>query len=167
MTTPIAASRSRPSPIFTIAWVLLLIIGAFTVLSSLFDLAADARTGLPSDHVGAFSNIAGVVWQTAQQSSPGMTQYITRLEVAYAVHELVYGILFLLILAIPFRQGARWAWWARWAVLLANLTYTITFGAHDSTILIESLALDILIPMLLLVQIPRFFGHEQQTSVSN
>ncbi len=29
---------------------------------------------------------------------------------------------------------------------LANLTYTITFGAHDSTILIESLALDILMP---------------------
>ena len=45
-------------------------------------------------------------------------------------------------------------------VLLANLTYTITFGVHDSTILIESLALDILVPVLLLVQIPRFFGRQ-------
>lgn len=158
--TPVSGSRSKPSPVFTIAWVLLLIIGAFTVLSSLFDLVADARTGIPSDHLGAFSNIAGVVWQSVQQSSPGITQYITRLEVAYAVHELVYGILFLLTLAIPFRQGARWAWWACWAVLLANLTYTITFGAHDSTIQIESLALDILVPVLLLVQIPRFFGRQ-------
>jgi hypothetical protein len=109
MATPVAAPRSKPSPIFTTAWVLLLIIAAFTVLSSLFDLVADARMGLPSDHLGAFSTIAGAAWQVAQQSSPGITQYITRLEVAYAVHELVYGILFLLILAIPFRQGARWA----------------------------------------------------------
>ena len=108
------------------------------------------------------SRLAGVVWQTAQQSTPGMTQYITQLEVAYAVHELVYGILFLLILAIPFRQGARWAWWACWAVLLANLTYAFTFGAHDSIILLESLALDILIPVLLLVQIPRFFGDQRE-----
>jgi hypothetical protein len=141
--------------------VLLLIIGAFTVLSSLFDLVADARTGLPSDHLAAFRNMAGIVWQTAQQTSPGITWYITRLEVAYAVHELVYGLLFLLILAIPFRQGARWAWWACWAVLLANLTHTITFGAHDSTILVESLALDILLPVLLLVLIPRFFGRQR------
>jgi hypothetical protein len=167
MATPVAAPRSKPSPIFTTAWVLLLIIAAFTVLSSLFDLVADARMGLPSDHLGAFSNIAGAAWQAAQQSSSGITQYITRLEVAYAVHELVYGILFLLILAIPFRQGARWAWWACWVVLLANLTYTFTFGAHDSTILIESLALDILIPVLLLVQIPRYFGYQQQTSRGN
>jgi hypothetical protein len=161
------APASKPSPIFTIAWVLLVIIGAFTILSSLFDLAADTRTGLPSDHLGAFSNIAGTVWQTAKQASPGITQYITQLEVAYAVHELVYGILFVLILAIPFRQGARWAWWACWAVLLANLTYTITFGAHDSTILIESLALDVLVPLLLLVQIPQFFGHQQPDSAGS
>jgi hypothetical protein len=169
MTTskPASAPFRKSSPIFTIAWVLLLIIAAFTVLSPLFDFVADARTGLPSDHLGAFSNIAGVAWQTAQQSSPGITQYITWLEVAYAVHELVYGILFLLILAIPFRQGARWAWWACWAVLLANLTYTITFGAHDPTILIESLTLDILIPVLLLVQIPRFFGRQQHTSAGS
>jgi hypothetical protein len=143
-----------------VTWVLLLIIAAFTVLSPLFDLVADARTGLPSDHLGAFQSLAGVIWPTAQQQSPGITQYITRLEIAYAVHELVYGILFLLILAIPFRQGARWAWWACWAVLVANLTYTFTFGTHDTTILIESLALDILIPVLLLVHIPRFFGRQ-------
>ena len=155
-----AASRSKPSPIFTSAWLLLLLIAALTVLSSLFDLVADARTGLPSDHLGAFQSLAGVIWSTAQQQAPGITQYITRLEIAYAVHELVYGILFLLILAIPFRRGARWAWWACWAVLLANLTYTFTFGTHDSTILLESIAFDVLIPVLLLVNIPWFFGRQ-------
>ena len=155
-----AASLNKPSPILTAAWVLLLIIAAFIVLSPLFDLVADARTGLPSDHLGAFQSLAGVMWPTAQQQSSGITQYITRLEIAYAVHELVYGILFLLILAIPFRQGARWAWWACWAVLLANLTYTFTFGTHDSTILLESVAFDVLIPVLLLVHIPRVFGRQ-------
>jgi hypothetical protein len=59
------------------------------------------------------------------------------------------------------------AWWACWAVLLANLTYTIIFGAHDSAILIESLALDILVPVLLLVQIPRFFGRHQDISADS
>ncbi len=158
--TSVATSRSKSLPIFTVAWVLLLIIAAITVLSPLFDLAADVRTGLPSDHLGTFQSLVGVIWPTAQRQASGITQYITRLEIAYAVHELVYGILFLLILAIPFRHGARWAWWACWAVLLSNLTYTLTFGTHDSTILIESLTLDILIPVLLLVHIPRFFGRQ-------
>jgi hypothetical protein len=47
---------------------------------------------------------------------------------------------------------------------LANLTYTITFGAHDSTILMENLALDILVAVLLLIQIPRLFGRQQPSS---
>jgi hypothetical protein len=99
----------------TVAWVLLLVLGGFFVFAALSDLAADARTGLPSDHVGAFQAVAGVSWDAARQAATGVTRYVTMLEVAYAVHELVFAILFLVVLAIPFRRRARWAWWACWA----------------------------------------------------
>lgn len=153
------ADARKSSRYFTIVWVLLLIIGAFFLLAPLLDLAADARVGLPSDHMGTFSNIVGMSWSAAQYAAPGVTKYITLLEVAYAVHELVFGILFLVIVAIPFRQRARWAWWTCWAVMLANITYTLTFGSHDATILARSLITGIALPVLLLIQIPVFFAR--------
>jgi hypothetical protein len=142
-----------------ITWILLLLLGALFLFASLSDLAADFRTGLPSDHTGTFHTVTGVAWTGAQSSSQGMTQYITLLETAYAVHELVFALLFLLIVAIPFRRRARWAWWACWVPMLANITYSLTFGRYDSTVLAYSLVADIALPVLLLVHIPAFFGR--------
>jgi hypothetical protein len=155
------APSTRTSPRYlTVAWALLLLLGAFFLFAALSDLATDARTGLPSDHMGAFRSIAGLTWDAAKRSSPGITQYVTLLEYAYAVHELVFGILFLVVVAIPFRRGMRWAWWSCWAIMLANLAYSLTFGRHDSTILARSLIADIALPALLLVHIPVFFGRQ-------
>ena len=145
--------------LFSGAWVLLLVLGAFYIFAPLSDLLADARTGIPSDHTTAFQKIAGTPWASAKQSAPGITHYVTRLEVGYAVHELVFGILFLCIVAIPFRRRRRWAWWACWAAMLADVAYSLTFGGYDSTILARSLVADIALPVLLLVQAPLFFGH--------
>ncbi len=142
-----------------VAWVLLLLLGAFYIFAPISDLIADTKTGLPSDHIGTFANVAGTSWDSATQSAPGATKYVTLLEVAYAVHELVFGILFIIILAIPFRRRQRWAWWASWAVMLANITYSLSFGRHDSTILYRSLIADIALPVLLLLHIPAFFGR--------
>lgn len=141
-----------------VAWALLLLLGAFYLFAPVSDLAADARTGLPSDHLGTFADVAGMSWGTAKQAAPGATKYVTLLEVAYAVHELVFGILFILIVAIPFRRRQRWAWWACWVPMLANITYSLTFGRHDQTILYRSLIADIALPVLLLIHIPAFFG---------
>jgi len=58
------------------------------------------------------------------------------------------------IVAIPFRKRQRWACWA---VLIADVGYSATFGRYSSTILCQSLIGDIALPVLLLVQIPRFF----------
>ncbi len=142
-----------PLRFLTIAWVLLLLLGAFYLLAPL----ADTRTGLPTDHASTFATVAGLPWERATQSAAGPTRYITLLEVAYAVHELVFGILFLLIVAIPFRGRERWAWWACWVPMLANVTYSLTFGRHDATLLARSLIADIALPVLLLIQIPAFF----------
>jgi hypothetical protein len=144
----------------TVAWVLLLLLGLFFIFAPLSDLAADRSTGIPTDHQGTFTQVAGTPWASAKQSAPGLTRYVTLLEVAYAVHELVFGILFIVIVALPFRQRRRWAWWACWAVMLANITYSLTFGRHDTTVLYRSLIADIALPILLLVHIPTFFGRQ-------
>jgi len=149
----------RPSRLFTVAWALLLLVGLFYIVAPILDLLADRSTGLPSDHTGAFQSIAGTSWSAAQQTAPGFTSYITQLEIAYAVHELVFGILFIVIVAIPLRRRALWAWWSCWAVMLANITYSLTFGAHDPTILTRSLVADIAVPVLLLALAPFVFGR--------
>lgn len=139
------------------AWICLLVLGAFFLFAALSDLVADARFGLPSDHTATFSLVAGISWSSAQQSSQGITRYITLLEITYAAHELVFGLLFLIILAIPFRRRAHWAWWACWIPMLANLAYTFTFGRSGGTTLVYSLIADVALPILLLLHIPAFF----------
>jgi hypothetical protein len=111
-----------------------------------------------TDHLDAFSTMAGVTWNTAKLSSPKITHYITSLEIAYAVHELVFGLLFLIIVAIPFRRRARWAWWAWWVPMLASLAYTLTIGHYGTTTLVYSPIADVALPVLLLIHVPAFFG---------
>jgi hypothetical protein len=142
-----------------VAWALLLVLGAFFVVAAVSDLAADLRVGLPADHTAAFGQIVGSGWASVSAATPGLAHYITLLEVAYAVHELVFGLLFLVIVAIPFRRRMRWAWWACWAPLLANLAYSLTFGRHDPTLLARSLVGDIGLPLALLIHVPAFFGR--------
>src|SRR6476661_1608964 len=102
-----AATARRPRYL-GVGWVLL---GLFFLFAPLADLAADRSSGLPSDHKGTFQAVAGVSWSAAKGSSHGISRYITLLETGYAVHELVFGIMFLVILAIPCRRGERWTWW--------------------------------------------------------
>lgn len=160
-------SRSPQSRLLLAAWILLLVLGALFVFASLSDLLADARTGLPTDHTATFNNAAGMTWNSAQHAAPGITSYITLLETTYAVHELVFGLLFLIIVAIPFRRRARWAWWACWIPMLANLTYTATFGRSGGTTLVYSLIADIALPVLLLLHIPAFFGPSARRTRSS
>ncbi len=141
-----------------LAWILLLLLGILFLFAPISDLLADARTGLPSDHLEAFRAIAGVSWANAQRTAPTITHYVTSLEVIYAFHELVFGLLFLIIVAIPFRHRARWAWWACWVPMLANLAYTLTIAHYSTTTLVYSLVADIALPVLLLLHIQAFFG---------
>ncbi len=95
-------SHTKQPRYLLLAWILLLLLGALFVFAPFSDLVADARVGLPSDHLEAFHTITGVTWKSAKLLSPKITQYVTLLEVTYAVHELVFGLLFLILVAIPF-----------------------------------------------------------------
>ncbi|MGW1803204.1 hypothetical protein ACWCQN_47260 [Streptomyces sp. NPDC001984] len=68
-----------------------------------------------------------------------------------------FGLLFLAVVIFAFRQGQRWAWFACWAVLIAAIGYSATFGANDSTLLNRSLVADVALPVLLMIAAPSFF----------
>ena len=106
-----------------------------------------------------FTALAGTSFAHARATVPGTVRYITLLERGYAVHELTFALLLAVIIAVPFRQGRRWAWWAAWLTLVADLGYTLTFGVHDHSILVRALLIDIALPVLLLAHIPAFFGR--------
>jgi hypothetical protein len=100
----------------------------------------------------------------AASSSPGVTRYITKLEVGYALHELTFAVLFLLVVLIALRRRRAWAWWAAWAVMIADIGYTVTFGRHDATILARGPVADIAVPVFLLLCAPAVLGR--RTSVA-
>jgi hypothetical protein len=156
-TTATENVRHHRSPWQTAAWIGLLLLGGLYLFGATNDLIADSRTGIPTDHIGTFTSIAGTNWDVAQHTASGATAYITLLERGYALHELVFAILFLTILAIPFRHRQRWAWFACWTPTIANLGYALTFGAHDTAIGYRSLIALIALPVLLLAHIPAFF----------
>jgi hypothetical protein len=154
-TTTASAGRRRAPWWQTASWVGLILLGAFNLYAAIADLAAGATgTGLPTDHTGTFTALTGQTWAPFKAAQPGAAHYITLIERGYALHELVFAILFLIIVAIPLRARQRWAWWACWAVLIAYLGYTLTFGIHDHTILARSLIGVIALPILLLAQLP-------------
>ncbi|HXR66445.1 MAG TPA: hypothetical protein VN729_11000 [Ktedonobacteraceae bacterium] len=152
-------AQSQPRYLL-VSWILLFLLGVLFFLASIFDLLADIRTGLPSDHLEAFHALTGLTWSNAQQSTPQIVHYVTTLEITYAVHEMVFALLFLLIVTFPFRRRARWSWWACWVPMLANLTYTFALAHYSTTTLIYSLIADIALPILLLIHIPAFFRKQ-------
>ncbi len=155
MTAATAHTSGRQAPWWrTAAWAGLLLLGAFNLFAVASDLAADAGTGLPGDHAGTFTSVAGTGWASFRAAQPGAAHYITLLERGYALHELVFAVLFLVIVAIPLRARRWWAWWACWSVLIGYLGYTLSFGLHDPAILARSLIGVIALPVLLLAQLP-------------
>jgi hypothetical protein len=146
-----------------VGWIGLTLVAALLMFAVVSDLAADRRSGLPADHAGAFAALAGRTFGQVQQATPGVARYVTTLEVGYALHELTFAVLFAVIVLIPLRRRQRWAWWACWAVMIANVGYSATIGRHDATILARSLIGVIAVPVLLVVCAPAVFGRKPAT----
>jgi hypothetical protein len=142
-----------------VGWIGLTIVGVFLLFAVAADLASDRSTGLPADHEGAFTALAGRTFQSLRSASPGVAGYVTSLEVGYALHELTFALLFLAIVVIPLRRRRPWAWWACWAVMVANLGYTFTLARHDSAILARSLIAVVAVPVLLALCAPAVFRN--------
>jgi hypothetical protein len=145
-------------------WLLLVLLALLPVVFPLLDVAGTLRAGIPSDHAAAFRTLAGQDFSAV--ASTGPARYVRQLELGYALHELTFGLFFLVIVAIPFRAGQRWSWWACWIALLANIGYTLTFARYGATTLAYSLVPDVVLPLLLLAQVPRFFGSGRASTAA-
>lgn len=155
--SPDAAGGKRWLTVTRLAWAALLVLAAFPLVGAIADLFSDQHGGIPGDHTATFRALSGMTVSQAKVDVPGVLRYIHELEVGYAVHELVFGLLLVAVIVIPLRQRQRWAWFACWTVLIADITYAATFGAHDPTILRESLIGAIGMPVLLLALAPSYF----------
>jgi hypothetical protein len=142
-----------------VGWIGLALTAAFLLFAVANDLRADHSTGIPVDHAGAFTALAGQSFDTVRQATPGVARYITTMEVGYALHELTFVVLFLALVLIPLRRRQMWAWWTCWAIMIANLGYTFTIARHDSTVMSRSLIADIAVPVLLLLCAPAIFTN--------
>jgi|SRR5579872_3412983 len=143
---------TRSNRLTWVAWLLLAIISAVLLVFPLLDVAGILKMGIPSDHTTAFRALSGEDFTAFQSTGPAA--YVRQLEYAYALHELTFGLFFLVIVLVPLHRGDRWAWWSCWIVLIAYVGYTITFAHYSSTTLVYSLVPDAAIPILLLVIAP-------------
>jgi hypothetical protein len=157
MATGAVPAPARTRGLALVGLILLLLLGVFFLYGAVSDLIATVGGNIPADHHGTFTSLAGVSYSNVKAASPGIAGYIPVLERGYALHELTFALLFIAVLAIPFRRRQRWAWWAAWLPMIANLGYTFTFGTHDQAILTRSLIADIALPLLLVAHIPAFF----------
>lgn len=168
MTADHLSTHPRTRGLALAGLILMLLLAAFYLYGAVADLATAAGHNLPADHRGTFTSLAGRSYAHATAATPGIASYINVLERGYALHELTFAVLFIVLIAIPFRRRQRWAWWAAWLPMIANLGYTFTFGAHDPAILTRSLIADIALPVLLLAHIPAFFTRRgTSTSVTD
>jgi hypothetical protein len=95
-----------PKTLFTVGWVLLLLLAAALTLLSI-NAAYNPLTAQP-DGVTPSVTIADI----GAETSPEVATALRGRRVTAATWALAYGLLLLGVLLVPYRRGERWAWWA-------------------------------------------------------
>jgi hypothetical protein len=138
-----------------VAFVVLVAAGAFFAIGGAFDLLTDSRGSLPSDHTGTFQAVAHMSWQHARFVAHPITRYVTRAETAYSAFQLLFGVLLLVVVAIPLRRGERWAWWCCWLLIPGFAAFGGVYGQHDSGNLSAAVIAAVIAAAALIVFRPR------------
>jgi hypothetical protein len=137
------------------AFVVLLAAGAFFAIGGAFDVLADSRGNLPSDHTGTFQAVAHMSWQHARLVSHPITRYITRAEAAYSAFQVLFGVMLLVLVVIPLRRGERWAWSCCWLLIPGFAAFGVVYGQHDSGNLWAAVVAAVIAAAALIVLRPR------------
>ena len=151
---PRLRSTRRAASVRPVALAILLLGGAFLAIGAVFDLATDAAGKLPADHGSTFKAVTSLTWQQATAVAHPVTSYVTRAEAGYAAYELLFGVLFLIVAAIPLRRGEGWAWWCCWVLVLAFAAFATLFGVHNSADLGAAIAAGLLVALALIALLP-------------
>lgn len=105
-TQPRPRPTRRAAPVRPAALAIVLLGGAFLAIGAVFDLATDAAGRLPADHGATFTAVTSLTWQQATALAHPVTPYVTRAEAGYAAYELLFGVLLLVVAAIPLRRAS-------------------------------------------------------------
>jgi hypothetical protein len=150
---PLRRAR-RTASVRSVALAILVLGGGFLAIGAIFDLATDAAGNLPADHQSAFKAVTSLTWQQATAVAHPVTPYVTRAEAGYAAYELLFGVLFLIVVAIPLRRGERWAWWCCWVLDLALAAFAALFGVHNPADLATAIVAGLLVAVALIALLP-------------
>lgn len=151
---PRLRSTRRAASVRPAALAIVLLGGVFLAIGAVFDLATDAAGNLPADHGATFKALTSLTWQQATAAAHPVTTYVTRAEAGYAAYELLFGVLLLVVAAIPLRRGERWAWWCCWALVLAFAAFATLFGVHNSADLWAAIVAGLLVALALIALLP-------------
>lgn len=152
--------NSHPSPsVRRLAVIALVGVGAFLTIGAVFDLASDLGHQLPSDHTATFKALVGTSWGVARAVPHSAAPYVTRVEAAYAVYELLFGFAFLVLVFITVRRHERWAWWGCWLALGEFAGFAGLFGTHASGNIVAAIVAAAITGSALLVLRPGLTGE--------
>jgi hypothetical protein len=91
--------------LFLASWVILLVVSAFIVLGSCGSLLqAYSKT---DESLANYSTV-----QIREQGGDAAFKAFKARRVTAATWSMAYGLLAILVAAVPYRRGERWAWWA-------------------------------------------------------
>jgi hypothetical protein len=95
-----------PKTLFTVGWVLLLLLAAALTLLSI----NSAYLPLAARPDGVTSSVT--IDDIGAETSPEVATALRGRRVTAATWALAYGLLLWGVLLVPYRRGERWAWWA-------------------------------------------------------
>jgi hypothetical protein len=122
-------AQQRPAIYGRYAWVLLVLVAAFMTLAAIgyivFGLQAipDYELSLPDGRVSTGPLL--------EQSPAPLTPIFQNTLMEYGIMRAALGILVIVVAAVPYRRGQRWAWYALWVLPLALL------GANINAVRLE------------------------------
>lgn len=120
------SAQTSPGALARHAWKILLglavVIGLFGVGDLIFGLEAD-----PAIPVG----VAGLTPDEIRQTSEPLARLIDLQVTSGAIQLISISALWGAILALPFRRGERWAWYAMWTFPAWSLSVALIFLSVD------------------------------------
>jgi hypothetical protein len=144
-----------------LSWFLLL----FAVVMVVFGVG-DVLSGVTADPAIA-TGLTGLSLRELQEQDPAgyrLFDFATR---GLGLNLALVGLLAMAILFVPYRAGARWAWYATWvlpvwcaAVVALYLAFGLAPDAPTPPPMISGPILGVIAAIVLVVDRPRFFSDE-------
>lgn len=138
------------------AWILIFPVGIVGLILGILLLL-----GLPADPQ-AVKNLTGMTFDEIIASQPRIASLLTRLVArAFGVAQLSFFLSVLVITAVPYRKGEKWAWYTLWIVPASVLSFTAINLSVGGGIWPIFIVLVIIALLGLLLPYRKFFPRKQ------